>query len=48
VAETLRKNGILVEAIECGELDPESVADRIRWRLDRIAGSIAKKSNAAE
>jgi len=48
VAETLRKNGILVEAIECGELDPESVADRIRWRLDRISGSIAKKSNAAE
>lgn len=48
VAETLRKNGILVEAIECGELDPESVADRIRWRLDRIGGSIAKKSNAAE
>jgi len=48
VAETLRKSGILVEAIECGELDPESVADRIRWRLDRIAGSIAKKSNAAE
>jgi adenylate kinase family enzyme len=44
VAETLRKNGILVEAIECGEMDPESVADRIRWRLDRIGGSIAKKN----
>jgi adenylate kinase len=44
VAETLRKNGILVEAIECGEMDPESVADRIRWRLDRIGGSIAKRN----
>lgn len=46
VAETLRKHGILVEAIECGEMDPESVADRIRWRLDRIAGSIAKKTKS--
>ncbi|MFN0103004.1 MAG: adenylate kinase family protein [Bryobacteraceae bacterium] len=44
VAETLRKHGVLVEAIECGEMDPESVADRIVWRLDRIAGSIAKKT----
>lgn len=49
VAETLRKHGILVEAIECGEMDPESVADRIRWRLDRIGGSISKKTkNTAE
>ncbi|MBI2689581.1 MAG: nucleoside monophosphate kinase [Acidobacteria bacterium] len=44
VAETLRKHGILVEAIDCGEMDPESVADRIVWRLDRISGSIAKKT----
>jgi len=43
VAETLRKHGILVEAIECGEMDPESVADRIRWRLERIGGSSVKK-----
>ena len=42
VAETLRTHGVLVEAIDCGEMDPESVADRIVWRLDRIAGSIAK------
>lgn len=48
VAETLRKHGILVEAIDCGEMDPESVADRIVWRLDRISGSIAKKKNKAE
>ena len=26
------------------DVDPESVADRIQWRLDRISGSIAKKS----
>jgi len=45
VAETLRKHGILVEAIDCGEMDPESVADRIVWRLDRIGGSIAKKKS---
>lgn len=45
VAETLRKHGILVEAIECGEMDPESVADRIVWRLDRIGGPIAKKKS---
>jgi adenylate kinase family enzyme len=43
VAETLRQHGILVEAIECGEMNPETVADRIRWRLERISGSIAKK-----
>lgn len=43
VAETLRSRGIQVEAIECGELDPESVAERIVWRLDRIGGPIAKK-----
>jgi adenylate kinase len=48
VAETLRKYGVLVEAIDCGEMDPESVADRIVWRLDRIGGSIAKKKNKAE
>lgn len=48
VAETLRNHGVLVEAIDCGELDPESVADRIVWRLDRIGGSIAKKKNKAE
>jgi adenylate kinase len=42
VAETLKRNGVLVEAIDCGEMDPESVADRIVWRLDRIGGSIAK------
>lgn len=47
VAETLRARGVLVEAIECGEMDPESVADRIVWRLDRISGSIAKKSKMA-
>lgn len=46
VAETLRNHGILVEAIECGEMDPESVADRIRWRLDRISGSIVKKTKS--
>jgi len=45
VAETLRKYGILVEAIDCGEMDPEGVADRIRWRLDRISGSIVKKAS---
>ena len=45
VAETLKQNGVLVEAIDCGEMDPESVADRIVWRLDRIGGSIAKKKN---
>lgn len=43
VAETLRKRGILVETIESGRMDPEGVADRIRERLDRIGGSIAKK-----
>ncbi|MEO7652785.1 MAG: nucleoside monophosphate kinase [Bryobacteraceae bacterium] len=48
VAETLRKHRVLVEAIECGEMDPESVADRIVWRLDRIGGSIAKKKNTTE
>lgn len=48
VAETLRRHGVLVEAIDCGEMDPESVADRIVWRLDRIAGSIAKKKTKAE
>ncbi|MEO6758417.1 MAG: nucleoside monophosphate kinase [Saprospiraceae bacterium] len=48
VAETLRKHGVLVEAIDCGEMDPESVADRIVWRLDRISGSIAKKKSKAE
>ena len=48
VAETLRKHGVLVEAIDCGEMDPESVADRIVWRLDRIGGSIAKKNTKAE
>jgi adenylate kinase family enzyme len=46
VAETLRKHGVLVEAIECGEMDPEGVADRIVWRLDRIGGSIAKKTKS--
>ena len=48
VAETLRKHGALVEAIDCGEMDSESVADRIVWRLDRIGGSIAKKKTKAE
>lgn len=48
VAETLKKFGVLVEAIECGEKDPESVADRIVWRLDRISGSIAKNKTKAE
>jgi adenylate kinase len=43
VAETLRKQGILVEVIECGEMLPDDVADRIRWRLERISGSIVKE-----
>ena len=47
VAETLKDGGVLAEAIECGEMDPESVADRIQWRLDRIGGSIAKTSKTA-
>lgn len=47
VAETLRTQGILVEAIECGEMDPESVADRIVWRLDRISGSIARETGGS-
>lgn len=45
VAETLKAHGVLVEAIECGEMDPESVADRIVWRLDRIGGPIARRDD---
>lgn len=42
VAEVLKKRGIKVVAIECGELDPEEVADRIVSRLEGIAGSMRK------
>lgn len=48
VAETLRNRGVLVEAIDCGSLDPESVAERIMWRLDRISGPAGKREKAAE
>jgi adenylate kinase len=42
VAETLKKFGVQVEAIDCGELDPEGVADRIVTRLERIGGKLKK------
>lgn len=42
VAQTLRARGVGVEAIECGEMDPEGVADRIVWRLERVGGSLKK------
>lgn len=44
VAETLKGRGIAVEAIECGELDPEGVADRIVSRLERVAGKFSRES----
>jgi len=42
VAETLKRFEIQVEAIDCGELDPEGVADRIVTRLERIGGKLKK------
>jgi hypothetical protein len=45
VAETLKGRGVAVEAIECGELDPEGVAERIVSRLERVAGKLEKLSS---
>jgi len=45
VAETLKGRGIAVEAIECGEMDPEGVADRIVSRLERVAGKFEKRNS---
>ena len=44
VAEALKTHGVAVEAIECGEMDPEGVADRIVWRLERVGGTLQKQS----
>jgi adenylate kinase len=43
VAETLRNHGILIEAVRCDEMDPQSVADQIRSRLELLCGPIVKQ-----